>query len=306
MQLSERIGRRVKLRDLNIFVVVAKERSMSKAAAELAIAQPAVSKAIADMEYALGAPLFDRGSRGVELTLYGRALIKRSVAIFDELRQSVKDIESLLDPSAGEARIGSTGPLAAALVPAVIDTLTRRYPRVSIQVVDAVFDTLLHELLDRNIDLVIGRATAPITDEDLESEALFDDRLLVVAGSGSKWASRRKIELDELLDEPWTIPPHISAAFRSARLPTPRSTVPSPSVLVNIHLVAGGRFLSVFPESMIRFSAKKLPLKALPVDLPIQQRSVVIVTGKNRTLSPVAKLFIESARTMTRPLAFGK
>ena len=91
MQLSERIGRRIKLRDLNIFLIVAKERSMSKAATLLAVAQPAVSKAIADMEYTLGAPLFDRGSRGVELTLYGRALIKRSVAIFDELRQSVKD-----------------------------------------------------------------------------------------------------------------------------------------------------------------------------------------------------------------------
>jgi DNA-binding transcriptional LysR family regulator len=64
MQLSERIGRRLKLRDLNIFLIVAKERSMSKAATQLAIAQPAISKAIADIEYTLGAPLFDRGSRG--------------------------------------------------------------------------------------------------------------------------------------------------------------------------------------------------------------------------------------------------
>ena len=99
MQLSERIGRRLKLRDLNIFLIVAKERSMSKAATQLAVAQPAISKAIADIEYTLGAPLFDRGSRGVEPTLYGRALIRRSVAIFDELRQSVKDIEFSARPS---------------------------------------------------------------------------------------------------------------------------------------------------------------------------------------------------------------
>jgi DNA-binding transcriptional LysR family regulator len=304
MQLVERIGRRMKLRDLNIFLTVANERSISKAATQLAISQPAVSKAIAEMEYMLGAPLLDRGPRGVELTLYGRALIKRSMVIFDELRQSVTDIESLRDPSTGEARIGSTGPMAAALVPAVIDTMTRRRPRLLIGGIEAnIFETLLRELRDRNIDLVIGRAPAPITDEDLESETLFDDRLLVVASSGSKWAKRRKITLEELIDEPWTIPPHITAAFRSARLPAPRSSVPFSSISVNTHLVASGRFLGVFPESMLRFNRKKLPLKALPIDLPIEQMSVKIVTRKNSTLSPVAELFMETARTMVRPFA---
>src|SRR4051795_3334470 len=112
MQLNDRIGRRLKLRDLNIFLVVAKESSMSKAAAELAMSQPSVSKSIADMEYTLGAPLLDRTPHGVEPTPYGQALMKRSIAVFDELRQSVKDIESLLDPTAGEVRIGSTSPMS--------------------------------------------------------------------------------------------------------------------------------------------------------------------------------------------------
>ena len=193
MQLSERIGRRLKLRDLNIFLIVAKERSMSKAATQLAVAQPAISKAIADIEYTLGAPLFDRGSRGVEPTLYGRALIRRSVAIFDELRQSVKDIESLLDPAVGETSIGSNGLLAAGFVSAVVKRLTRRHPRASVQVMDAVLDRLLRELRDRNIDLAIGTSIAPISDEDMELELLFRDRLVIVAGVSSKWAGRRKI-----------------------------------------------------------------------------------------------------------------
>jgi DNA-binding transcriptional LysR family regulator len=310
MQLSERIGRRIKLRDLNIFLIVAKERSMSKAATLLAVAQPAVSKAIADMEYTLGAPLFDRGSRGVELTLYGRALIKRSVAVFDELRQSVKDIESLLDPSVGEARIGSNGPLAAGFVPAVLEALTRQHPRASLEIIDAVLDKLLHELRERSIDLAIGTSIAPITDEDMESELLFRDRLVVVAGVSSKWAGRRKIEPDELLGEPWTFPPagsipgtNIAKAFQSAGLACPRPTIPTDSISAIIHLLAAGRFLTVLPESMIRFRAKNLPLKVLPVKLPARQLPVVIVTMKNRTLSPLAKLFIESARVMTRPLA---
>src|SRR5215470_6531401 len=121
MQVHERIGRRLKLRDLNIFLAVVRERSMSKAGAALAISQPAISKAIAEMEYMLGAPLLDRTPHGTEPTLYGRALMKRGLAIFDELRQSVTDIESLLDPAIGEARIGCTEPLAAGVVPYVVE-----------------------------------------------------------------------------------------------------------------------------------------------------------------------------------------
>jgi DNA-binding transcriptional LysR family regulator len=313
MQISNRIGRRIKLRDLNIFLAVANERSMSKAAVQMAIAQPAISKAIGDMEHTLGAPLFDRGPRGVELTLYGRALMKRSVAIFDELRQGVLDIESLLDPSVGEARVGSTGASAAGIVPAIIETLTRGHPRVSIQVVHALFDGLMHELRERNIDLAIGRGMTPIADEDIASEVLFHERLVIVAGMESKWAKRRKITLAELLDEPWTFPPidsipglNIVSAFQSTGLNCPRPSVPTDSVPTIVHLLASGRFLTVLPESMVHFSAKNLRLKVLPVKWPDAQRPVVLLTMKNRTLSPVAQLFIDTARTLSHPFALRK
>src|SRR5262249_56774951 len=101
MQWSERIGRRLKLRDLHFLLTVAKAGSMGKAATELAVSQPVVSKAIADLERVLGTRLLDRGAQGVEPTLYGRALLKWSVAVFDDLRQGVKEVEFLTDPTAG-------------------------------------------------------------------------------------------------------------------------------------------------------------------------------------------------------------
>ena len=141
----------------------------------------------------------------------------------------MKDIESLLDPAVGETSIGSNGPLAAGFVSAVVETLTRRHPRASVQVMDAVLDRLLRELRDRNIDLAIGTSIAPISDEDMESELLFRDRLVIVAGVSSKWAGRRKIRPDELLGEPWTFPPagsipgtNIANAFQSAGLSCPQ------------------------------------------------------------------------------------
>src|SRR5947209_7054062 len=118
MKLIDRIGRRLTLRDLNILLAVVDSGSMSKAAALLAVSQPVVSKAIADMEHTLGVPLLDRNPRGIEPTLYGRALIKRGTAVFDELRLGVKDLEFLTDPTAGEVRIGGTRALVAGIIPA--------------------------------------------------------------------------------------------------------------------------------------------------------------------------------------------
>jgi DNA-binding transcriptional LysR family regulator len=310
MLLDDRIGRRLKLRDLNIFLAVVKDGSMSRAAAELAISQPAVSKAIAEMEHTLGAPLLDRTPYGVEPTLYGRALIKRSNVIFDELRQSVKDIEFLADPTAGEVRIGSTGPLAGGIVASVIERLNRRHPRISFQVVQADLNRLQHELRDRNVEFAIGRAPAPIADENMQSEVLFNDRLLVVAGPRNKWVRRRAIKLAELVNEPWVLPPSdsiatslIADAFRASGLDLPRATVSADGGRLSTYLVASGRFLTMLPESMIRLSARHLPAKVLPVDIPRLARPVVIVTMKNRTLSPVAKLFIEWVREVSKPFA---
>jgi len=111
MDATELIERRLKLHDLRVLMSVVDEGSMGKAAKRLGTSQPAVSQAIADLEYSLGVRLLDRGLHGIMPTPYGRALIRRSVAAFDELRQGVKDIEFLADPTTGEVRIAT--PIAA-------------------------------------------------------------------------------------------------------------------------------------------------------------------------------------------------
>jgi len=108
MRWSDRIGRRIKLSDLHILLAVAHNGSMAKAASELAVSHPVVSRSISDLEHALGVRLLERNRRGVELTESGRAILNRSHAAFDELRQGVKDIEFLADPTSGEVRIGTS------------------------------------------------------------------------------------------------------------------------------------------------------------------------------------------------------
>src|SRR3954451_9981915 len=107
MQVIDRIGRRLKLHDLNVLMAVVQAGSMRKAARVLNTTQSAISRSIADLEHTTGLRLLDRNHLGIEPTQYGRALLKRGVAVFDELKQSVQDLESLADPGTGELRIGS-------------------------------------------------------------------------------------------------------------------------------------------------------------------------------------------------------
>jgi DNA-binding transcriptional LysR family regulator len=228
MLWDERIGQRLKLRDLYVFRTVAQLGSMGKAAARLAVSQPAVSKAISDLEHVLGVCLLDRSPLGVEPTVYGATLLKWSATIFDNLRQGVDEIEFLADPAAGELRVGTTETMTGSLLPAVIDRLSRQHPRMLFAVLQApLVAEQYRDLRERNTDLFLGPLAIPMADEDLDIEILFEDSVVVVAGANSNWGGRRKIDLAELIGEPWVLPPFllgpmVREAFRRKGLEPPR------------------------------------------------------------------------------------
>src|SRR5437763_13135515 len=126
VQLSDRIGRRIRLQDVHIFMAVVQAGSMGKAARHLNTSQPNISKSIGDLEHALGVRLLDRHRQGIEPTEYGRALMDGGAAVFDEFRQTVKNIEFLADPAAGEVRVGCSPLMDASLASAVVEGLVGR------------------------------------------------------------------------------------------------------------------------------------------------------------------------------------
>lgn len=311
MHWTDRIGRRLRPRDLHVFMAVADQGNISKAAESLAISRPVVSKTIAGLEQTLGVPLLDRSPQGVEPTFYGRALLKWAVTVFDDLRQGVEEIEFLADPTAGELRIGCTEPIAAGLVPAVIERLSHRHPRLSFQVELGNSVTLqTNSLRERKCDLVVARMLSPSPEPDMEAEVLFHDEVFIAAGPRSKWLRRRKIALAELLDEKWILAPvdmlpgaPVFEAFRAAGLSVPRPRVLVFSINLRNNLMASGRFLTASPGLVQRFGRERRFLKVLPIELPRWRSPVAVITLKNRTLSPVAKLFIDCAREVAMPLA---
>jgi DNA-binding transcriptional LysR family regulator len=310
MQLSDRIGSRMKLQDLHVLMTVVQAGSMGKAAQRLNTTQPNISRSIAELERTLGVRLLDRHRHGINPTEYGRALLDCGVAVFDDLRQGVKNIEFLADPTTGELRIGTTTFLAASFVSALVDRLSRRYPRIVFHLVTGYTETLHRELAGRNVDLLIVRGSGPIADPRYEFEFLFDDSYVVATGAQNQWVRRRRIEIAELVNELWVLPPPDSVigsivmdAFRASGLDYPRVSVVTDCPHMRISLLATGRFVTIFPASAFRFLAKRSEFKVLPVELPMARRPNGIVTLKNRALSPVAQIFIDCAREVAKPLA---
>jgi DNA-binding transcriptional LysR family regulator len=279
---------------------------MGKAAERLAISRPVVSKTITDLERTLGVRLLDRASHGVELTLFGRALLKRSLAVFDELRQGVKEIEFLADPNAAELSVGFSETPAAGLVPAALDRLSRRYPRMFVHTEQGNVTTVLDLLRSRRCELAVIRPIAP--GEDLAVEPICHEQLFVAVGSQSKWARRRKVRLVELLDEPWILSrPEIQPgspvfeAFHAIGAAVPR-VVTSDSLNLRYGLLATGRFITLIPGSALHYGAQRASIQILPIQIPRWSLPLSVVTLKHRTLSPIGQLFIDCLHDLAKVL----
>jgi DNA-binding transcriptional LysR family regulator len=304
MKWTDRIGRRVKLRDLHVALAVAEAGSMTRAAQALAVSYPVVSKTISELEHTLGVKLFDRSISGVEPTHYGRALLKSGVAVFDEMRKGLQQIEFIKQPEAGELRIGSSIVTDAGLLPAILERFSHDFPRAMVHVLpENIAIQQYDNLRDRKVELVLGRLPTTMTEPDLVAEPLFDEPNVVVAGSESRWARRRNLALADLMGEPWVLAQPGSLArslheevFRNSGLEPPSATVLTVSLQLYMRLIETGRWLGLVPASVMRFGGKRMQLKILPVKVLSPPAPVGFITVKDRTLTPLAQRFIEYTR----------
>jgi DNA-binding transcriptional LysR family regulator len=309
---DRRLGTLVRLRDLQILIHVVQLGSMAKAASQLGLSQPSVSQAIADLEHAVGARLLDRSPKGAVPTIYGDIFLKRGLEAFDALRQGLRDVERVATPGTGDIWIGSADAWLMGFIPAVIQRLAQRHPNIAIHATEAnASDFDFHKLRERRLDLMIGRIDRSRIDDDLTTEVLYEEPFHVVVGARNPLADRRKVTLAALMNERWMISESnnvvtslVSGVFRANGFEFPRASVFTASTGLFLSLLASGSYITVLPNSVLRYSAEHWSLKILPIDLEIKS-PVGIFTLKNRTLSSVVQLFVEEARLEARFLTEG-
>jgi len=303
------IGRRFKLRDLQILFSVAQHGSMAKAAAHLATTQPTVSQAIADLEDIIGVRLFDRSTQGVVPTAYGRILLKRGGDAFDALKQGLRDIEFLATSGAGDIWIGCPEPVLLGFVPEIIQRIAALHPQITVHVVDVnPAENEFHRLREQKLDLMIGRCAHLKLDDDLAVETLYEESFSIVTGFKSPWARRRKVVLMDLMDEPWLYgePSNatqtvISQAIHARTGRLPHVAVYTTSMSLRLSLLSTGRYISCVPDSIYQHGSQGQTVRALPLDFELKL-PIGLYTLKNRTLSPVVGLFIEQVRETAKKM----
>jgi DNA-binding transcriptional LysR family regulator len=237
---------------------------------------------------------------------YGRALLKSGVAVFDEMRRGLQQIEFIKEPDAGELRIGSSIVTDAGLLPAIIERFLQDFPRAVVHVLpENIAIQQYDNLRDRKVELVLGRLPATMTEPDLAAEPLFDEPNLVVAGSESRWTKRRNLRLVDLIGEPWVLADAGSLAgslheevFRNSGLEPPSAAVLTVSLHLYIRPIETGRWLGLVPASVMRFGGKEMRLKVLKVETFSPPAPVGLITVKDRTLTPLAGRFIEYSRNV--------
>ena len=193
-------------------------------------------------------------------------------------------------------------------MPAALDRLSRRYPRMTVYTEQGSGATVLGHLRERRCELIVVRL---LTNEpDVEVKPLVYEQLTIVASKLSRWGRRRKVALPELIDEAWIQSRQEVApggptyeAFKSLRLDVPKCMILSDSLNLRYGLLATGRFITMIPGSALHYGPERASICRLPIKLPRWTAPTSIVTLRGRTLSPLALLFCEELRLLAKPLA---
>lgn len=308
MNSIDAIARRVSLRELRLLLAVSRSGSILGAAREIGLTQPAVSKAIADLEETLNVELFDRTNRGVEPTPHGRILVQHAFSVLEQMRQAVEELNFLSDSTRGEVRIGGTPVMCGGLLSQAVVAMQAERPGIRYQMLELESERLAEEVHRRAIDIGVGRKPVLHAEGEIFFDKLFEDRLFVVAGRGHPLATRGTTSLGELATQCWVLPPmgspvrrEVVGAFERAKVKIPQSTVTTMSLLIRYQLLATNRFVTVLHGSLLKFGAVPGFLSVLPVELTAAV-SIGISHLTNRTLSPASELFIANLRKIAGPM----
>src|SRR5262245_29493589 len=193
-------------RQLRAFLAIVHTGSLGRAAQELHVTQPALSRVVRQMENQLRVQLFERRTTGMELTTFGEALLPYATHLTEEADLAIEEINVRLGLGRGTVRIGTVASAATVVVPSLIDQFHRQWPDLQLQITEAVEDKLAAALVANDVDVVLA-GPIPESEEIMRvCEHRFSDRSTVIASATHPLHERRKVALAELLELPWVMP----------------------------------------------------------------------------------------------------
>jgi DNA-binding transcriptional LysR family regulator len=307
------IRSRLKARQLALIVAIAEHRSLRRAAADIAVTQPAATRMLADLENALGVSLFDRAAWGMQPTPYGETMIRYARGVLTDLTEARDEIAALAAGAKGMLRVGSeTGSVPRLLVPALQQVRGDR-PGLRAFVLVNTSDVLVAALAQGTLDMAIGRLPARAAAAEYDVLPLRDETLCVVARAGHPLARTKPLLPSALSAMPWILHPPDSGMREEARAMLARAGVRPPvdlvetvSIVATLALLDTSDAVSVLPADLADHYAAQGLVARLAIDLPAGGGTVTeLITRRNRRLAPAAQeLAAALQRIAAAPRAF--
>ncbi|WP_445115524.1 LysR family transcriptional regulator [Acinetobacter sp. WZC-1] len=298
---------RIKLRPLVIFHQVVQSGSVLRAAKALSLSQPAVTKAIQELESELGATLFNRTNKGVFPSDAGQILAHRVSSLFTELRYLIDDLNSFNNGNSGHIVIGSVLSGGEYLIPEAILKLKQDNPGIVVSIKIASINELYLSLSKGELDMVVGRLPRPhspfYSKYNFIHQPIYEERLCLVTSTANPNIEKylQSGQLSDLSELNWILPhdgssmrESINEYFISHDVHIPANIVESTSLLTNIKLISKGHFIAFMPELISKSYCEMGILQILSTKEFTELDSVGISYNQDRTLSSACLNFIKA------------
>jgi DNA-binding transcriptional LysR family regulator len=300
MDASRLLDGRLKLRHLVLVTTIAEQGSVVRAAEQLHITQPVVTRGLRDLEAILGVELFQRGPRGVSPTLIGKAFLEHARAVLAQIRQAGQHVTELNQGHIGTVTVGTHLAGSNLLLPKAILRMKDARPRVTVVVKEATPDVLAADLLAGRIDLMVGRLTPGDDGGQLAQIRLYQEPIRLVTRTSHPARSLSRPSLRDLLSYPWVLPVSQTAlrheleeVFFAEGLPLPRDRVECTSILTLLHLLLDSDTVGALPMLIVEEDNR---LATLSTALRSVHRLVGVTVPRDRALSPSAALLLDDLR----------
>nr|WP_241018235.1 LysR substrate-binding domain-containing protein [Paraburkholderia sp. Tr-20389] len=293
---------------MHLIVAIDTYRNLTQVADVTHVTVPAVSKSLAELEKGLGLTLFSRTAQGLVPTQYGDCLIRHARSMLTILHQARDELKALSSGTEGKVHIGMLPASASVLVPQALGLLKQRSPGTNVVVIEGTTASLLPELWQGRLDLVVGRLPPPDTLGSFEEKELLEDPVTLVTGRQHPLARRKTLKWSDLQPYPWILPPPgsilrdpLERALEAHDVPLTSNYIETLSIhVVRAHLQVSD-FIAVMADTPANDPAQ--PLHTLPLSLPRLLRPTGVLWNRNRGLTPSAQLMVSCLEEAAQRLA---
>jgi DNA-binding transcriptional LysR family regulator len=297
----------LRMRDIELVVAIHAHRSVTAAAAELGLTQPAASRALRDIEQTLRVHVFDRDrAKGMSLTAAGDLVLTRARALLADCRSLGEELEAYRAGTGGHLRLGVIPYISAPLIERLIVELGAQ--RVAVTVSEGSTTRLVEELRMERLDAVIGRCTSAPLPSGLTQEVLMQQTGCLVVHEKNPLVKSPGVKLASLIGFEWLLPPQgtptrtaIDDVFAKAKLPPPAATVEASSIkVVHLAVKANPRMVSIVPSDAGDDIQRLGGVRRLPFPVPLQLPPIGLLCAARHRDTPLVRNLRNRLRELVR------